>query len=170
MPLKDGSSDEVVSGNISELIKSGKSKDQAVAIAMEHAGRSKGDSLKVIRYDLAVLASPQKTSEGFLMADSFLTRAGILEYPTPNGVLREFRPAQSVFDEASLETLKMMDVFEKMLTEHGDNGATGRAVDQILVYAKEIRKENKELSLAGAKAQAWQEHPELKTQSREEGD
>ena len=72
--------------------------------------------------------------------------------------------------DAQLDTLVSMEGFEKLLREHGDNGATGRAVDQILVYAKEIRKENKELSLAGAKAQAWQDHPELKTQAREEGD
>ena len=72
--------------------------------------------------------------------------------------------------DAQLDTLVNMDGFAKLLREHGDNGATGRAVDQIAVYAKEIRKDNKELSLAAAKAQAWQEHPELKTQSREEGD
>ena len=41
MPLKKGSSDETVSSNISELVHSGKPQDQAVAIAMSEAGRSK---------------------------------------------------------------------------------------------------------------------------------
>ncbi len=72
--------------------------------------------------------------------------------------------------DAALDTLVNMDGFNTLLREHGDNGATGTAVDQILVYAKEIRKDDKNLSLAAAKAQAWQDHPELKTQAREEGD
>ncbi len=41
MPLKKGSSDETVSSNISELVESGRPQDQAVAIAMSEAGKSK---------------------------------------------------------------------------------------------------------------------------------
>ena len=41
MPLKSGSSKEVISANIAELIRSGRSREQAVAIAMRHAGKSK---------------------------------------------------------------------------------------------------------------------------------
>ncbi len=40
-PLKKGSSKKVISENISELIKSGKEKDQAIAITMKKAGKSK---------------------------------------------------------------------------------------------------------------------------------
>lgn len=40
MPLKKGSSDEVVSYNIRELRNSGRPEKQAVAIAMSVAGRS----------------------------------------------------------------------------------------------------------------------------------
>lgn len=47
MPLKSGSSDKVVSENISELMKFGKHpQKQAIAIAMEKAGRSKGKGKK----------------------------------------------------------------------------------------------------------------------------
>ena len=41
MPLKKGKSDKVVSDNIRELIHSGRPKDQAVAIALKEAGKSR---------------------------------------------------------------------------------------------------------------------------------
>lgn len=41
MPLKPGKSKAVVSQNSSELMHSGKSQDQSVAIAMKTAGKSK---------------------------------------------------------------------------------------------------------------------------------
>ena len=39
MPLKEGSSKEVISGNISEMVKAGKPKDVAIAAAMRKAGK-----------------------------------------------------------------------------------------------------------------------------------
>ena len=44
MPLKRGSSKKTISENIAELIRSGKKRDQAVAIAYDKAG--KGNSPK----------------------------------------------------------------------------------------------------------------------------
>ena len=41
MPLKKGSSKKVISENIRELRHSGRPQDQAVAIAMKKAGKSK---------------------------------------------------------------------------------------------------------------------------------
>ncbi len=41
MPLKKGKSKKVVSANIEELVASGRPQKQAVAIAMDQAGKSK---------------------------------------------------------------------------------------------------------------------------------
>lgn len=41
MPLKKGSSKKTISENVAELIRSGRPKDQAVAIAMSEAGKSR---------------------------------------------------------------------------------------------------------------------------------
>ena len=41
MPLKRGKSKKVISANIGELVRSGKLKKQAVAIAMDKAGKSR---------------------------------------------------------------------------------------------------------------------------------
>jgi len=41
MPLKKGSSAKTVSSNVKELVNSGRSQKQAVAIALKEAGKSK---------------------------------------------------------------------------------------------------------------------------------
>ena len=40
MPLKKGKTNKIVSDNIKELVSSGKSKEQAIAIALSKAGRT----------------------------------------------------------------------------------------------------------------------------------
>lgn len=46
MPLKKGSSKGTISKNISELVHSGRPQRQAIAIAMDKAGKSKGGKKK----------------------------------------------------------------------------------------------------------------------------
>lgn len=41
MPLTSGKSKKVIADNIAELIRSGRSKKQAIAIAYSHAGKSR---------------------------------------------------------------------------------------------------------------------------------
>ena len=71
--------------------------------------------------------------------------------------------------DTQFDTLLSLDGFAKVLTEYGDSAADGSALDQITAHATEIRKNDPTLSPAEARKQAWTEHPELKTLSREEG-
>ena len=70
--------------------------------------------------------------------------------------------------DAMFDTLIVKDVMAPLFKEIGDSSATGSAVDQINAHATEIKKNNPELSMVAARAQAWTEHPDLKAQSREE--
>ncbi len=110
MKLTEGTSDAVISANIVALLGDGADILSAVGESMQAAGRTDSATLSVQRHDVASLESPVITPEGFLKADAFLTRAGIFEYPMPRGQLRELRSDREVFDEASLETLKMKPV------------------------------------------------------------
>jgi len=49
MPLQDGSSQEVISRNIEELIKAGHEPKQAEAIAYKKAGKSRDNSITIYR-------------------------------------------------------------------------------------------------------------------------
>lgn len=53
---------------------------------------------QVVRYDIATLRGPERTSQGFLRADAVLTRSGVFLYRNPDGsTRREYRPPEEVF-------------------------------------------------------------------------
>jgi NAD kinase len=84
--------------------------------------------------------------------------------------LAQADPEAWAFVDDKLGSLILMKEFNELLKVHGDDAATGSAVDKIAAYAVEIRKEDKEMTVVQARAQAWRDHPELKDQAREEGD
>ena len=50
----------------------------------------------------------EKTDEGFLRADAFLSRSGVFEYTLPDGSQRrEYRPAEEVFHKDSLSSFSL---------------------------------------------------------------
>lgn len=78
MPLKAGSSREIIAANIAELIRSGKEPNQAAAIAYQHAGIDQPKRY----YSVASLSERiSETPEGFLICESVpITRTGELVY------------------------------------------------------------------------------------------
>jgi hypothetical protein len=58
MPLKEGSSHEIISANIAELIKSGHEPEQAEAIAYKEAGRGKAEDAEFKEFALAFDRAP----------------------------------------------------------------------------------------------------------------
>jgi hypothetical protein len=49
MPLEKGSSKEVISRNIEEMVKAGHPRDQAEAAALREAGKSRGNAIKTTK-------------------------------------------------------------------------------------------------------------------------
>ena len=60
MPLLKGRSDKIVSRNISELVHSGRPHDQAIAIAMSKAGKSKKKKSSNKNYTKSEIAMARK--------------------------------------------------------------------------------------------------------------
>lgn len=64
----------------------------------------------VRRFDIGSLRKPEKTPQGFLRVDAYLTRTGIFEYRTPAGTRRELRRDADVFASRSLESFSLAPV------------------------------------------------------------
>lgn len=60
MPLKKGSSQTVISENIKELISAGHPQNQAIAIALKMAGKSKNPPKKRLKAKLSSRATPKR--------------------------------------------------------------------------------------------------------------
>ena len=62
-----------------------------------------------VRFDSSPLSAPKKSSQGFLVADAFLTRSGIFSYRRADGTtIRELRHPDDVFRADSLASIAML--------------------------------------------------------------
>lgn len=131
MPLKQGSSKEVISANIAELINAGHDPDQAVAIAYREAGISQ-DEAEPRRnrfYSTARFSERMsETPEGFLLCEGVvIARAGTMAYnpdETPitagDGHTIVSRTAEDIQDPATIASFEGKPV----TIEHPDDFVT----------------------------------------------
>ena len=114
MPLKQGSSEKTISENIAELIRSGRSPEQAAAIAYKQAGKSRDVAKRF--YSVASLSERlSETPEGFLICEDVpITRTGELLYApgeTPitagkNGHTVITRTVEDIHDPATIASFE----------------------------------------------------------------
>lgn len=110
MPLEKGSSNEVVGHNIAELRNAGHPENQAIAIAMREAGRSKAD------------AEPMQAAGTLIVADGrvlFLRRGNDGDHPgewafpggkTEDGETAEESARRETLEEAGYEPHKLIQI------------------------------------------------------------
>lgn len=58
----------------------------------------------------AFLRSPRRTADGALVVDAILTRTGVFTYYVDGKPFREYRPAEEVFDEKSMQSFEGLPV------------------------------------------------------------
>jgi hypothetical protein len=74
-------------------------------------GIGKAELVKAYRLDFGRFDAPEKTSQGYLKANAYVTRIGVFKYLLPNGSVRkELRPPDEVFDHNSLNSLSEVPV------------------------------------------------------------
>lgn len=81
-----------------------------------------------LRHDRTQLQRVKRTDDGYLTGESIVTRTGVFEYLNEDGTIRrELRHPDDVFDEASLETLRMLP----MTDLHPDEEVNSENVDRL---------------------------------------
>jgi hypothetical protein len=77
--------------------------------------------MKVQRFDVGTLRKPERTPEGWLRVDAYLTRTGVLEYLNQDGKTwrRELRLDSEVFSPESLKTYEGVPLTNEHPVEDG---------------------------------------------------
>lgn len=138
MPLKKGSSKEVIEENIRELIKAGHDPKQAAAIAYKKA-RETTDKASMPFYTVEKLGEKQElTNEGFLLCrDVPIARIGELLYAdgevpveaTPDGLIKINRSPEEVFRPKTIASFEGKPV----TLDHPDDFVTPETWRQLAV-------------------------------------
>lgn len=138
MPLKKGSSKEVIEENIRELIKAGHDPKQAAAIAYKKA-RETTDKASMPFYTVEKLGEKQElTNEGFLLCrDVPIARIGELLYAdgevpveaTPDGLIKINRSPEEVFRPETIASFEGKPV----TLDHPDDFVTPETWRQLAV-------------------------------------
>lgn len=121
MPLQKGSSEDVVSNNIKELIDAGHSPDQAKAIAYSEAGKDEKESKREIDINgwTEIKSNP-------------ISKVGVFEYSgaqisaelEPDRIYKVYRPEEELSNEACIESFKLVP----WIDEHVMLGNTGEGL------------------------------------------
>ena len=111
MPLEQGSSQEIISNNIAELISAGHPRDQAVAIAYKEAGKSSKDEESTHRFE---------DLNGFIeIKDNPISKVGVFPYLgsqighveynlDPDKVYYVYRSSEELSDPECIESFKLV--------------------------------------------------------------
>lgn len=128
MPLLTGSSKEIISENIAELIKAGHKRDQAVAIAYQKASESHDDESSS-----AMDKREYDTNGWFEIKDNPLSKVGIFPYSgrsispecEADKIYNVFRPAEELSNEDCLESFKLLPFIDNhVMLGSEDEGLT----------------------------------------------
>lgn len=78
-----------------------------------------GTSTTVIRYDAGQFAGPIRLDNGYLRVDARLTRVGVFNYLTNDGIRRELRLPDEVFAQDAVDSFDMVPLTNEHPSEKG---------------------------------------------------
>lgn len=119
MPLAEGSSEAVISGNIEELIKSGHDPKQAAAIAYKTAGKDSASAREV------------DNNGWFEVKGNPLSKVGIFPYSggqiggDPSKIYNIYRPEEELSNQETIDSFKLLPwINEHVMLGNSDDGLT----------------------------------------------
>lgn len=144
MPLKEGSSKEIVGENISELISSGYPRAQAIAIAMQKAGLSKD------AYADMFDTSRTEDLNGFIeIEDNPISKVGVFPYSgkaigdkeNPDKIYMVYRPESELSSQDCIDSFKLSPIIiDHTMLGEGHTAPEDKGIDGVVgekVYFKD---------------------------------
>lgn len=128
MPLKSGNSQEIISSNIAELISSGHSREQAIAIAYHEASKSH-DCTDAVAND----KREYDTNGWFEVQDNPMSLVGVFPYlgrslpgaPDPDKMYMVYRPADELSSPETIDSFKLLPwIDDHVMLGSEDEGLT----------------------------------------------